>query len=147
MLCGFTADKSRTRLNASLRNAANDSRYLLGNILSASYVIKEKQRSCSATDNIVNAHSHRVYSYGIVLVHKYRHLYLSSATVCSRYENGVLNSERKSEAASKSSNVIKASLVFSSRDMSLHKLNRLIAGGYINACRLIAFTVAFHFCS
>ena len=148
MLRSFSAYKRRARLNTPLGNTADDSCDLLGNILSASDVIKEEERLRATANNVVYAHCNRIDTDSVVLVHKDSHLNFSTATVSARNENRLFHSRnRKTEAAAKAAYVVKTTLVFCSCDVLFHKLDRFISGGNINARRRVAFTlgIVMHF--
>ena len=140
MLGGLTADKCRTRLNTALGNSADDRRNLFGNILSASNIVKEEERLCSATDDVVYAHRNGINANSVVLVHKDRHFDLCSAAVRTRNEHRLLHSGNiQPKTASKAAYIVKTTLVFRTGNVLLHKLNRLVSCRNVNACRRIAF--------
>ena len=72
-------------------------------------------------ESVVYAHCNCVNTDGIVLIHKDSHLYLSSASVSTGNENGLLHTGNgEAEATAKSSYVVEATLVLGTRDVFLH---------------------------
>ena len=102
-------------------------------VLSAGNVIKEKQRSCSAADDVVDAHCNAVDSDGAVPVREEGELELCSDSVRSGNEDGVLHSLCvKLKKAAEAAHVGADAPGGGSCNMAFHKLDRFVAGGYVN---------------
>ena len=83
----FAADKCSTGLNAALSYTRYDCSNLFRKILAYSYIVKEEQRFCTATDNVIYAHSNAVDTNSIMLICKKCHLKLCTNTVSTAYQN------------------------------------------------------------
>ena len=106
MFGSFAADESRTRLNTSLTNTADDGCDFFGNILSAGDIVEEEKRLCSAADNVVNAHCNGIDTDCIMLVHEYCELNLCSAAVGTADQNGFFHPCRETETSAETANVV-----------------------------------------
>ena len=68
-LRGLAANQSTTGLHTALSHTGHDLLNLLREVFAAGNIIQEEQRLGTGASHIVNAHSHTVDTYGIVLIH------------------------------------------------------------------------------
>ena len=80
----FTAYKRATRQNTAVCNAFNDLCNLFRNILTDCDIVKEEQRLCTRTSNVVYTHCNAVLTDSIVLVHKESNSDFCTYTVSTR---------------------------------------------------------------
>ena len=133
-LGGFSAYESRSALNASLANTLDYVCNLFGHIFAAGDVVEEKQRLCSAADDVVNAHCHAVNTNGIVLVKQESELELGAYAVGAADKHGLcyafeVKLKQAAETAYIRADPARHGLCY----MLFHQLNGLVARRDVNA--------------
>ena len=107
MFCGFAADECRAGLDTALSHTADDGSDLFGDVLAACDIVKEEQRTSTAADDIVDAHSNGIDTDGVMLVHQDCHLDLGAASVGTGDENRFLHTgNRQTETAAKTADIV-----------------------------------------
>ena len=87
----FTANQSTFCLTAAFGDTGDDISNTGRIILAASNIVQEEHGTCTAADDIIDAHSHTVDTDGVMLVHQEGQLQLSTNTIGTGNQNRLLH--------------------------------------------------------
>ena len=144
-LGGLAADERRAGLYTAFGNPRDDVRDPLRDIFAAGDVIQEKQRFCTAGDDVVDAHRDAVDADRVVLVHQKGELEFGADPV------GAADQDRPGHAgqvqlkqAAETAKAPDRARGHGARDMLFHQLDRGVSGGDVHTGHLIAFGKTLH---
>ena len=139
MFGSLAADQRSAGLNTAFCNTGNDFGNFLRNIFTASDVVQEEQRFCADTNNVIDTHSYRINTDGIVLIHEDGQLDLGAAAIGTGHQDRLFHTGNgQTIAAAKAAHIIQATLVPGPGNMLLHQFHSLVACCNINTGSRIA---------
>ena len=134
VLRGFAADQGTAGLNAAFRDARDQGCDLFGLVSADGDVVEEKQRLCTAADDVVDAHGDAVDADGMVDAHQLGDALLGADAVRTGNEDGRLHAgELRTEQTAEAADVRDNTGNESTLNMLLHETDALIAGLDVDA--------------